>query len=237
MATKKASAARQLETYKKQYKKECEKLRWFYLAAAAVTVVTLLLFLVGFMYIYNIGTDSNGDIYGTEISVSGWSLFLATVSGQFESAEGIFGDLYLFYYHDAGYTTALGVFTLLAVVCAVVSIVLNVIALLGKHNLTVAAVSMDIATSVMILAAMITALAANGSNILVGYCSSNPDCSIRTLSFIPLICSLAAAAVGIVSVVKYNQAGKLLRKIKSKERAIEKAKAKEAAEKAEKAAN
>ncbi len=238
MATKKANAARQLETYKKLYKRECEKLRWYYLAAAAVTVVALLLFFVKFMYIYNVGTSSTtGEKIGTEISVSGWSLFIATLSAQFESASEIFGDLYLFYYHDGGIMIALGVFTVLSVLCAIACIVLNVIAIFGKQKLTGAALGVDIAAFAMLLITMITALAANGSNILPGYCSSNPNCSIRTLSFLPLILSLAAMVTGILSAVKYSRAEKISRKIKSTERAIEKAKAKAAAEKTEKAAN
>ncbi len=215
MASKKSTLNRQKEANKKKYLRECKNLRVFFIAAAAATAVLLLLFFLKWIYIYNVGTSSTtGELIATEVQVSGWSFFLATISGQFSGTAAVFGDIAIpFYVYAESYVIAIGIFTLIAVVCAIAAIALNVIAIFGKQRLSYAAMGAEIATFVMLLAAMITAYAANGSQILPIYCSSNPNCSVRTLIYIPLVLSLAIMAAGIVTAVRYSRAAALLKQV------------------------
>lgn len=215
MASKKSNLARQREANKKKYLKECKNLRWFYIAAAAVTLAILALFFLKWIYIYNSDgyKDSDtGKMLYTEVKVSGWSFFLATLSGQFSGKAAVLGDIAVpFYYYAKGYVIAIGVFTVLAVLCLIASVALNVVAVFGRQKLSFAAACVETAAFVMLLAAMIAAYAANGSQILPVYCSGNSACSVRTLIYIPLVLSLAVMVTGIVAAVRYSRAKALLK--------------------------
>ncbi|MCD8308852.1 MAG: hypothetical protein LUD19_03270 [Clostridia bacterium] len=213
MANKRTQELQRREHNKRMYQYQCSKLKWFYIAALVVAAALLACYFFHWIYVYNVGTSSTtGDKIGTEVSVSGWSMFFATLFGQFESAASIYGDVAVpFYYYAQTYIIILGVITVVSVVVIIAIAALYAVALAKKkHSLVYVAMSLEIILLLLLIGAMAVALAANGSDILSQYCQNNPDCSVRTLTYVPIAVSAVLLAVGITATVKYSSAEKLL---------------------------
>lgn len=213
MATKKATLARQKEMNKKKYLKECDKLRWFYLAALILLVIGLVLYLVPWAQNYS----SSADVI--EQKGSGWTYIFATLSNSYSS--GTWDLLYIFYIYAEGYTVALGVVTVLSLVALICSAVFHSLTLFAKKNrLVYGALASQIAFFVLLLTAMIIAILYNVSGMYVdsasptgsGYCDP-AQCTMYTLIYIPLVVSLAGMILDIIAAVRYTRAAKLLKSV------------------------
>lgn len=171
---------------RERYDMARNKTRYYHIICIALCALALLLFFVNFAEVYN--TDA-----GVEVKVSGWSFFLAGITGNYSSSDSVYGDLAVpFYYYAKLWCKGIGVLAVIAVFLTLVLIVLEVIIVVTKkHSLTYAAVFFGFIDTVLLLAIFIVALYMKEAKILSVYCSGNPACSIRSYAVLPLLAVLA----------------------------------------------
>ena len=183
----------------------CKKLLPFSPIAIGVIVFTLLLFFVPWTNIYNT------DIYGSEVSVSGWSYLIASITGHYASVSSVYGDLAVpFYYYAESYVVSLGTWTLLAGIALILSLAVQIVATARKSPvLHIPSAVLSILAAVFLIIAFASALSMKNSDILPIFCSGNPACSIRSSAIAPALFAIGAAVLSIFASIRYLKAYKL----------------------------
>ena len=192
----------------KKFRAACFKLRNFPIICLALSVLTILLFLVNFAEVFN--TD-----YGAEVKISGFNTFFAAITGQYTSEKAIFGNMAVpFNYYAESYVHTLGILTLIAVVLTLANLVVqivNVATNTKNSELNLISLILGVLQAGVLIACFIVALSMKDAKILSTYCSGNPKCSIRSYAIIPAITALIGAAVSGIATVKYFIARKILK--------------------------
>lgn len=185
----------------------CEKLKLYPCITAVLLAASILLFFIPWAEIFNT------DIGGAEVSINGWACAIARLTGNFASTNGIYGDMAVpFYYYAPEDCEPLSLFSLIAAIGILVSLVLMVITMIKKTQaLNCASLLLNIVGAVFLFLSYTTALSMNQSEILPQYCSSNPACSVRSFAVIPAVCMALAVIVSLIASIKYLQARKLLK--------------------------
>lgn len=153
----------------------------------------LVFFFFGWCYIYN-------KDYGVEAGCNGWNFICMSFCWNFKSTEMVFGDMAVpFYYYAQYHVIILEIMTTVIFYLTIVLIVLAAFNL-KKANRKITSVFMvvSIIYSAFLLAAFITALTMNGSQILPKYCGGNPKCSVDSLIIFPFLLSIVIMITNIV---------------------------------------
>lgn len=186
------------------FRNSLKKLAPYTYAALGLLVAALLLFFTHWLEIYNT------DIPGVEIGVSGFSAAICGLTGNYTLPDGIYGMMGAFYYWVPGPCPALGVTTLIALAALVVSLVLVIVALgTKKHALDVGAAVLSVVSTICLVVGFVLAKGME-PDMIAGYCSGNPACSLKSYALIPAFFTIAAAAVCVLSFRKYLDARKKL---------------------------
>ena len=112
----------------------------------------------------------------------------------------VFGDMAVpFYYYAQYHVIILEIMTTVIFYLTIVLIALAAFNL-KKANRKITSVFMvvSIIYSAFLLAAFITALTMNGSQILPKFCSNNPKCSVDSLIIFPFLLSIVILITNIV---------------------------------------
>lgn len=190
-----------------KYEKACGKLNIFNVTGLLAAALALLLFFVDWAQIYNTG------ISGKEIYFSGFSLLIASVSGYTkpgtDAAKGVRVDA--FYYYAEKYIQRLGALTWLALILLIAIVALQIIALIKKKPvMNYITTVIGLLLFVVLTIAFVVALGLNESQLLPGYCSGNPACSVRSYAIIPAIAALLICINHAYATYKYREAKKIL---------------------------
>ena len=163
---------------------------------------------MNFAEVYNSQLDSP-----VEVAVSGWSFFVAGLTGDYTSPANVYGDLSMpFYYYAAEWCETLGIVSILAVLIVVLFAVVQLVTILKKtHSLNIAAAVLGLVASVLLIVCYAEGLAMKNGEILSTYCSGNPNCSIKSYAIVSAIILIGATAVNAFAAVKSVQASKLLK--------------------------
>ena len=206
MANKKNREINLKNDRERKFRASCAKLRNYPIICLALSVLTLLLFLVTFAEVYN--TD-----FGAEVKISGYNTFFAAITGQYASENTLFGDMWLpFNYYAESYAHTLGAFTLIAVILTIANLAVQIVTVATKKSaINVAAFALGIVQFGVLIACFIVALSMKDAKILSDYCSGNPKCSIRSYAIIPALTALIGAVVSGIATVKYFIARKILK--------------------------
>lgn len=198
-------ASRSRELQKKQIEQEkkqklltttFKKTRFWHILSLGLCVVTLLLFFVTFVEIYNVK-------FGVEAKVNGWGFFLAAITGNYSSPDSRYQDLSMpFYYYAKSWCNTVGTLMIVAVIIIGVIMVLEgIVVIKNKHVLTFVSTFLSLCCTVIIFAAFLVALDMKNAQILSVFCVGNPDCSIRSSAIWPSIfMALCTALDGVISV-------------------------------------
>lgn len=189
MASKKEKAKRLEEEKQKAYNKQVEKFPIYNIVIIVALAVLFLTYFFNWVYVYNTS-------FGTEVKVSGWSFFVACITGEFTSANKIYGDLAMPFYYDAkSYCLELAPLTVVAIALTTATLIVVILALITKkNNLSIIAVLTSLSNFVVLIVCFSIALSMKDGTILSRYCSNNPACSIRSLAIIPAILSILITA-------------------------------------------
>lgn len=206
----KKEAARQAKLQQdkeRRYAAATRKLGPFAVIALVITVLALLLLCVPFAEIYN------SDIAGVEVGVSGFNFLAAAVTGNYSSADSLYGDIAVpFYYYAPAQTQQLATAVLILAVCLLLTVLAHVLtAALKKPQLLPLCAALSLIAAGLTVWCFFIRAGMTGSDILPIYCSSNPACSIRAFSMVPAAAALCACAVDVIGSVKLLQAKKLLK--------------------------
>ncbi len=216
MATKlnqtKQKAIADKQERKLRYNDLCGKLNVFLYILLGACGVTLALYFTQFVFV------DNSDV-GREVGVSGWSFFLATISGSFSSASKVFGDIAVpFYIYAKSFTVLAGVFTILSVVAFLSLIVLTTVILVKKQYwLSIFTLIASALAFLSLLVTTIICFAVSSADVLPIYCQGNPKCSIGSDAIYPLLLSLAILGLSVVVQIKHAKAERILHSKRTKE--------------------
>ena len=198
----------QQKAKQQQYEKATKHLFIFPWVALGVSILVLLLMFVTFADVYNKAPE-----VGVEVKVSGWSFVMSGLTGNFTSADKIYGDMAMpFYYYAGEWCESVATFALLAVIAMIINIVLQVVAAIKKlHILNLASSILSVLAAVFLIICYVKGLGMKNGYILSIYCSGNPLCSIRSYAILPAIISLGGAVASGIAIVEYFIAAKLLK--------------------------
>lgn len=197
MANKTEKRRRYEEARRKQQQRELRALRPFDIAALAAAAVLLLCFFFDWAQVYNSSA-------GVEVRVSGFSFAIAALTGSFNSAAAVYGNLAVpFYYYAQSYSIALGVLSLAGALAAVASVALPIVRLAtGTRRLLWVDIALAAVAAGLLIACFAVGLAMNGSNILSIYCSGNPACSIQSYAMIAAIVAVGLLVLQICAALR-----------------------------------
>lgn len=202
----------QAERRARFYREECNKTSHLHIASIIIVAFAFLMLLVDFTSIYNGGADSStGKVIGTEVGVSGWSFFFAGLTGDFESAESVYGNIGVFYYWAPQITENICMVVIFAVFSLAVTLALEIITLSTKqHFLTVAAMAFGLLSAVLFV--VIYVLQASYLAPVVrdtpSYCNGNTACCIKSAALVPFVVMLVYEAFDVFICKKLLQAKK-----------------------------
>ena len=203
MATKKAREEKIKADKKRRYDLSVKELKNYPLIAIAVAIISIIFFLLKFSYIYNSSGKSD------EISYTGFQLFFAAISGNFSSANKLFGQISVYNYHTPTETQVTGVFAVISVIFIVAIIVMSVWAIVGKKPIfNVISAVLFAVIFILLTACFIITLT---SPIMIKYQCNLTVCSLHSLAIIPAITALIGAVISWFASVKYLKARKLLK--------------------------
>ncbi len=199
MANKVMKIKRQQEERQRRLKQRAKRLRYLDIAAACAALVAVLCFFFDFAQVYN----SNS---GVEVNVSGFSFAIAALTGKFDSASVIYGDISVpFYYYAEDMSVILGALALMALIATVAVIALQAWAIIKPHKrLHILSIIVSVALAVLLIACFVVGLAMNDSNIISVYCSGNTACSIRSYAIVAAVVAVILAAAEICIAVKHS---------------------------------
>lgn len=174
-------------------------MRYLDIAATCAAVVAVLCFFFDFAQVYNSSS-------GVEVNVSGFSFAIAALTGKFDSASAIYGDISVpFYYYAEDMSLILGVFALIALIAAVAVIAMQTWAIIKPHKrLNILSIIVSVALAILLIACFVVGLAMNDSNIISVYCSGNTACSIRSYAIVAAVVAVILAAAEICIAVKHS---------------------------------
>jgi len=209
MASKTRDVQRQKQERQRKrelFNEECERTRFWHIGGIAVCVITLMLLFVTFVEVYN--TD-----VGVEVKASGWSFFVAGITGKYSSTAKVYGNLAVpFYYYASSWCKIVGVITTVAVFLTIVLIGLEVLILVKRYySLTYIAVFVGLIAAILLLVAFTVSLDMKNGDILTTYCYNNTACSIRSYAVIPFVAMLLYMAYNVYLSVRLIRAYSILK--------------------------
>ena len=188
----------------KEFRASLRKLRPFPVVSACLLGIALVLFSAHWLEIYNT------DIPGVEISVSGFSAAICGLTGNYTMPDKIYGMMAAFYYWAPDPCPAFGATALASLVSLIAVIVLTVvIAVKDIHKLDAVTAALAVVSAALMIAAFVFANRME-PDMIAGYCSGNPACSLKSYAIFPALFTLAAAAMDIFASTKYFKARKTL---------------------------
>lgn len=177
---------------------------WSYVSVGLLAAAVLLFF-TNWLEIYNT------DIPGVEIGVSGFSAAICGVTGHYTLPDSIYGMMAAFYYWVPGPCPTLGITSFIALCSLAAALILAVIAAVGKlHAADIAAAVLSVVSAVCLVTAFIAAKRI-APDMIAGYCSGNPACSLRCYALVPAFVLLGTAVVLVITFKKYLDARKKAR--------------------------
>ena len=138
--------------------------------------VLLLLYFVGWSYIYN--TDG-----GVEVGISGWNLIIAFMTNNYKGVGAGIGQISApFYCYAQSLTVALSILAFVSFIFVLVIIGLSIlnICLNNKRWLSKIIHILFYALAAIFIASIVVSLCMKHSRILRVYCSGKPACSMQT---------------------------------------------------------
>lgn len=207
MANKKNGREQLAARRERLYKEACNATSRLHIISICVIVFALLMLLVSFTSIHN--TTMNDGAGGTEVSVSGWSFFLAGLTGDFEAAQKIYGAIGVFYYWAPEITKTLSMLMIIAVFAIVLTLVLEIVTLVTKqHFLTVISMLFGALGAALLMVVYVRQFAYTNPVVLntPSYCNGNTACSIRSAALIPFVVLLLFEAVDVFVCLKLRKA-------------------------------
>ena len=200
--------AQQQKIKQKQYDAATKHLFIFPCIALGLAVLALLFLFVSFAEVYNTQIDNP-----VEVAVSGWSFFVAGLTGKFSSPAKVYGDLAVpFYLYAAEWCETLALVSVFVVLIAALYVVVQIITIIKKtHVLNIAAAVLGLIAAVLLIVCYAEGLAMKDGEILSTYCNNNPNCSIKSYAIVSAIIMLGATAVNAYAAYKTMQASKLLK--------------------------
>ena len=159
-------------------------------------------FFFGWCYIYNTK-------YGVEVGCNGWNFICMSFCWNFKSPNSIFGDMAVPFFHYAKYFVI--ILEILTTIIFYMTLALVALACFNlkkpRRIITKVSLIVSIVYAVIILAAFVTALCMNASDILPGYCSGNPACSIQSLIIFPFLLAVLIIIVNALLLKKLTPKG------------------------------
>ena len=184
----------------REFRAACKKLGPYATAELSLLVIALLLFFTNWLEIYNT------DIPGIEIGVSGFSTAICGLTGNYTLPDSVYGMMAAFYYWVPGPCPALGVTTLAALIALVAALVLSILTVAKDlHQLDLPAAVLSVISAALMIAGFVLAKSME-PDMIAGYCSGNPACSLRSYALVPAIVAVAVAVICILAAVKLSQA-------------------------------
>lgn len=199
MANKSIQNRRSQEEQQEKFKQSFKHMRNLDIAAICAAGIAVLCFFFDFAQVYN----SNS---GVEVNVSGFSFLIAALTGNFESASTIYGDIAVpFYYYAEDLSLILGAFSLMAMIVALALIALQIWAIVKPHKrLNILSIIVSIALVILLFACFAVGIAMNESKIISVYCSGNTACSIRSYAVIAAVVAVIIVVAEIYNAVRYS---------------------------------
>lgn len=205
--TSKKEEAKQAMLQKKKeqaYRVELKRINAFPFIGLGLLAAALLLFFARWLAIFN------SDIPGIEIGVNGFSAAICALTGNYTLPDGIYGMMAAFYYWAPEPCQPFATAALLSLCSLIVGLVIYLIAGLKKaHALDAAGACFSVISAICAIVSFAYARSME-PDMIAGYCSGNPACSLQSNALLPAVAALAAAAVGIFAFVKYLGARKRL---------------------------
>lgn len=196
--------ANQQRVKQQQYDAATKKLFIFPIVAAGLSVLVLLLFFVSFSDVYNNAVKS------LEFNVSGWSYFVAGLTGNYTSPTLAGGFLAVpFYSHAQEWTEAVGTLTVVTMFVVLLNLILQIVTAIKKFNgLNIVSAVLSLATAILLIVIMAKVVDMKNATIISDYCN-NPDCEVRTFAMFPMLVALGGCAVSGVAAAKNIKAQNL----------------------------
>ena len=183
----------------------------FSVIAVIGIVLIALLMLVKFAYVFNTGVDKNNVPIGTEVQITGFNGVFAAISGNFQSPD--YGDTAVpFYLYAKTATASLCTAAMIAFFVLIFLLVFQILSLVFKKPIYLyVSTLLSLALAVILFVCFFTAIGMKNSDILPKYCSSNPNCSIKSLAILPAIVALLLTVLNGFHVFMGEKAKKLLK--------------------------
>ena len=198
----------QRKAKEQQYEAAAKKIFIFSCIALAITVLVLILLFVNFADVYNTAAG-----VGVEVKVSGWSFVMSALTGNYSSAEAIYGDMSMpFYYYAAEWCESIGMVALIAAIAVILTLGVQLVTVIRRNYVwNIVSILFSVVSAVLLIVCFVKGLDMKNSEILPVYCSGNPLCSIRSYAIIPALFALGGGVVSAIATVKYFKASKLLK--------------------------
>lgn len=202
MASKREKLKRAEDNARAAYDKKIKKLTPFGYIAAGAAVLALLLCFCSFIYIYNVGYDSEGKLIGVEIKVSGWKFLSCFLTGNYTAENS---DMQVFYYYSKNYVQDACMYSFIAIVLAVATLFLGAFSSLkNKPVLGYVSVATSLCSGILFIVSFVLCTC-NGcaAPIIATYCSGNPLCSVKSLAILPALAIFGACAVSVYESIRF----------------------------------
>ena len=188
----------------REFRAACKSLSPYSIIALCFLVIALLMFFLNWLEIYNT------DIPGIEISVSGFSAAICGLTGNYTYPESIYGMMAAFYYWVPGPCPALGLTALAALIALAAALVLSILTVAKDlHRFDIPAAVLCVISAVLMIAGFVIAKGME-PDMIAGYCSGNPACSLKSHALVPAVVMLISAVINVLAGLKYRKALKKL---------------------------
>ena len=207
MSNKKARELNIKMEKERQYKKAVRLFRIFPAIGIALTIMTILLFLLDW------GAVFNTDLDGNEVRVSGYNCLVAGISDNYTDTSASIGDMavpFNYYAHD--YVVPMSKVTVFGFFLAILVLLLQIVMIASNHHgLAIPTAVLAVASSALIIAAFAIGTGMRNSQILPIYCGGNPKCSIHSHAIFPALFMLGNVAPSVWAFVKARKAKLILK--------------------------